>query len=767
MTLPLGMLDVSLVVLLCAFAGLGWRYLRRTESGPAVLWVAAWAAAGTSILPGLAGRELPLVQLLAFPFGTLSVALLLAGALRLAERPIPGWLMPAALGFGLLRAGMAGAGAPSAAYLVSLPVDPLLLLWAAATSFRGEPEEGAALSQRLLGPCFVVLSGATAVHLLWMAQGTGVSSGLFAVWLAVGPPILGIQLRAGTQQTRQRLAQAYADLERRVEERTAELAAANAALAREVADRRAIERQLRITNERNRKIAELSSDYGFAFRIEPDGTIRDEWESGARARITGYASGEIEGAGWLSIIHPDDMESATQQFRDVRAGRRSSVEHRFVRKDGATRWLRVECTAVRSTEDGSITVTGAARDVTELKQAEAEGHRFEQHAQELQRLESLGSLAGGIAHDFNNLLSVIRGNARLALDELSEGRKPDGLARRLERIHGATEYAASLTDQMLAYARKSAVNVEPLDLSALVDKMEELLHATVGDHCVLERELASDLPMAQGDAKLIQQVLLNLVINASDSLTSSSGRVRIRTGRTELDAAGLRGAFAADDARPGRYVVLEVSDEGSGMDPETSRRIFEPFFTTKVEGRGLGMAAVLGIVQLHHGAIQLESELGRGSTFRVLLPAVEGPAPVVSRQSEARRPSIRGARILIADDDPTVLELGSEFLTREGFRVVSALGGHAAVEALRAEPGAIDAAVLDVAMPDLDGEKTLRELRAIRPDLPVVLVSGYDSERAAERFAESRLHPLLRKPYEPEDLTRCLRQAMAAEPEPG
>ncbi len=768
----LGLLDASLVVLLYLFAVLAWSLLRRSESEPVMLWVSAWAAAGVAILPVFAGEDLPLLHRFSLPFGTFSTALWLAGSLRLARRPLPDWLLPATLVLGALRVGLALGDEMRGAYLVSVPFESSALIAAAGFAHLARPHRGAGFPYNLLGPSFVVLGVARGLQ-LWMLGTSGVPPQLFAVWLALGPPLLGIHLLASSRLARKRLEEAYADLEHRVQERTAELATANASLEREVAERRAVEQTLRTTNDRNRQLAEISSDYGFAFRIESGGAIRDEWSSGARERITGYAPGEHDGESWISIIHPDDVASTISQFEEVRAGRGRFVELRIIRKDGAVRWLRVECRVRDDPEHDCARVVGAARDVTDLKHAESERRRLEQHAQEVQRLESLGLLAGGIAHDFNNLLGVIQGNARLASDELAvpedaEGEAPERagrLAERLGRIREASRFAASLTDQMLAYARRSAVAPEPVDLSELAAGTEDLLQASISEDCEIEWHLEDGLPLVEADPRQLHQVLVNLVLNASHALGSRPGRIRIRTGRMDVDEPELQGAFAADDAAPGPHAFLEVSDNGRGMDAETARRSFEPFFTTKEAGRGLGMAAVLGIVQLHHGAIRLRSMPGHGTTLRVMLPVSKQLAraaePAARPAPGALRELPPGTTVLLVDDDEAVRELSREFLEREEFRVLSAGSGREAIEILRTQPAGVHAAVLDVAMPGLDGERTLLELRAIRPDLPAVLVTGYDREQATQRFAARGEHRLLRKPYEPEELTRSVREALA------
>jgi PAS domain S-box-containing protein len=394
-------------------------------------------------------------------------------------------------------------------------------------------------------------------------------------------------------------------------------------------------------------------------------------------------------------------------------------------------------------------------DISERKRAERERAVLESRMQQAQRLESMGVLAGGIAHDFNNVLGVILGNTRLALEAL-EADSP--LREKLEKIRGAASHASDLTDQMLTYAGEGPADLAPLDLSALVRGLLDLLRSTVGEKCRFEIDLASDLPSVAGDPGQIHQVVLNLVTNATEALEGEPGTVAIRTGVVETKADYLTDVIGAPDPQPGPRVFLEVSDTGIGLDDATKARIFDPFFTTKFSGRGLGLAALLGIVRRHEGNIKIASKPGLGTTFRVLLP------PAVERASSVPDAPVQGGlsgRILVVDDDPDMLSLMQHFLERVGFEVVPALGGLAAVETFRARAEEFDAAVLDLAMPELGGEEVFAELDRIRSGLGVVFVSGYGEEEAVRRFAVHGSVEFLHKPFEPEQLVAKLRAALA------
>jgi signal transduction histidine kinase len=385
---------------------------------------------------------------------------------------------------------------------------------------------------------------------------------------------------------------------------------------------------------------------------------------------------------------------------------------------------------------------------TEHEARERERERLELELRELQRLESLGRIAGGIAHDLNNVLTVILGNTRLALDDPGT---PGDLRARLTRIRSAADCAAALTGQILAYSGKAGAAFEAVDVSQLARGMLDLLRAAVSEPTRIAATLPDDLPAVEADPTQLRQLLLNLVANASEALGTAGGEVRIRTG-TRAIGAGELPVGPGGGADPRACVVLEVSDSGGGLDLELRDRIFEPFVSSKATGRGLGLATVRGIVERHRGAIRVDTAAGRGTTFCILLPCsarrpVEAaPVPVAPRLAP------RGATVLVVDDDEAVREVAREFLSRGGFRVLTASTGTEAVARVQEAGASIDAVVLDVVLPDLSGEATFLRLRDLRPDIAVVLASGYDPEQTAARFSARGLDGFLRKPYAAEDL---------------
>jgi len=365
-----------------------------------------------------------------------------------------------------------------------------------------------------------------------------------------------------------------------------------------------------------------------------------------------------------------------------------------------------------------------------------------------QRLESLGVLAGGIAHDFNNILTTIMGNAALGRMKMKAS---DPAMAHLASIEEASQHAADLCKQMLAYSGKGRFVVKHLNLSDMVEEITKLLDVSIAKNVVLKFHLAENLPAVEADAAQLQQIIINLVINASDAIGEKSGVISLSTGMMQADEAYLQGAYAAENIQPGRFVFLEVADTGCGMDEEIQKKVFDPFFSTKFTGRGLGMSAVLGIVQGHHGAIKVYSEPGQGTNFKILLPASQA---VADKQAENKAVGEwRGnGTVLVVDDEETICETAAMMLSDMGFDTLTAADGEQGVEVYRRRQDDIVAVLLDMTMPKLDGKGCFRELRRINKDVRVILSSGYNEQDATNRFTGQGLAGFIQKPYTPEAL---------------
>ena len=443
---------------------------------------------------------------------------------------------------------------------------------------------------------------------------------------------------------------------------------------------------------------------------------------------------------WSARIHPDDRERVEAAIGEHLAGRTAEFvcEHRMLHRDGTERVILARGHAVRDDAGRAVRMVGTDADVTERRE-------LEQQMRHAEKLKSLGVLAGGIAHEFNNLLTAILGNAGLA-HRLTE---PDSLARRrIEQIEAAAQRAAELTRQLLAYSGRGTFALEPVDLAQLVREMAELLHASVSRRARLTLDCPPGLPAVHGDPGQLRQLVINLVTNASEALGNAAGTIGVRT------AVAARGAGA-----PAR-VALEVTDSGCGIADEDRPRIFEPFFTTKLTGRGLGLAAAQGIVRGHQGELVVESEVGRGSTFRALFTAAEAPRSRADLERPTPAPGSGRPVVLVVDDEPSVRSLVESVLAEAAFEVVQAANGVDALAIFAHDSRRIDLVLLDLSMPSLNGLEILRALREIRPDVRVILSSGYGATDALTEVDPQTLAGFLEKPYHPTRLLAEVERAL-------
>ena len=393
-------------------------------------------------------------------------------------------------------------------------------------------------------------------------------------------------------------------------------------------------------------------------------------------------------------------------------------------------------------------------DVTERRRAESDRHNLEQQLLHAQKLESLGVLAGGIAHDFNNILMAIMGNADLALMRVN---KESPAVENLQRIEQAASKAADLAKQMLAYSGKGKFFVEKIDLNRLLEEMLHMLEVSISKKAVLRLNLHEHLPSVEADATQMRQIVMNLVINASEAIGDRSGVIAITTGVMDCDRSYLKDVWLDENLSDGLYVYLEIADSGCGMDKDTMAKLFDPFFTTKFTGRGLGMAAVLGIVRGHKGAIKVYSELGKGTSFKILIPASDKPADLFNGSSDKDDWQGSGT-VLLVDDEESVRGIGVEMLKELGFTTITANDGREAVEIFKTTPD-IAFVILDLTMPHMDGEQCFRELRIINTDVKVIMSSGYNEQEVTQKFLGKGLAGFIQKPYKLsvlKDAVKCL-----------
>jgi PAS domain S-box-containing protein len=402
------------------------------------------------------------------------------------------------------------------------------------------------------------------------------------------------------------------------------------------------------------------------------------------------------------------------------------------------------------------------RDLRPQYEADKHRRRLEAQIQHAQKLESLGVLAGGIAHDFNNILLAIMGNVTLALDVLP---KNDPIRPALLDIETATARASDLTRQMLAYSGKGHFTQEAIDLSLLVQELMQMLRVSISKKAELQSHLDPNLPLVQGDATQIRQVVMNLITNASDALFHQSGIISIRTGSRYCDHKFLEQTYLGTGMDPGEYVFVEVRDTGCGMNEETKARIFEPFFTTKFTGRGLGLAAVLGIVRTHKGTLQVDSVCGRGTCIQVYLPAarhlqrMQADTPV-DEQSATSMPGHNRGTILVVDDEPAVSMMARRILETKGFAVMSAQDGLEGVALFQKHVSEISCIIMDLTMPRMDGQEAMAEVLKIHPEARIIISSGYSEEQLREQFTDGGPIGFILKPYKASELIAAVMGAL-------
>ncbi len=460
-----------------------------------------------------------------------------------------------------------------------------------------------------------------------------------------------------------------------------------------------------------------------------------------------------------AFIVPDDQDIYYLHRKTLLESReKQTCELRLHHAETGSQWVRIVCLCAEDPDGGGIRLRATVSDISELKEAEQQRKAIESQMHEAQKLESLGVMAGGIAHDFNNLLMAVLGNVDLALDDLS----PVSPAREsMELVRTAAKRAAELSRQMLIYSGRGSFIKQPIDLNEVVVEMTHLLESVISKKIVLKFNLARGLPAIEADATEIRQVVLNLITNASEAIDQDAGTITLTTVVSGYNGGSLTGDHAAKGSAEGKYIRLDVTDSGCGMAEETRQKIFDPFFTTKFTGRGLGLAAVHGIVRGHNGLLQVTSTIGRGTTFTVLFPS--SPLPVMKTPLDEPGDGIPGrvGVVLVADDERTVRTLMETTLARAGFEVLTARDGQEAVDLFREEQHRIDVVLLDLTMPHLSGVDAFHQIRQISTDVPVLLASGYNEEKVKENFTDDhRPTRYIRKPCRPIVLVRIVQSVM-------
>ncbi|MDX8402036.1 MAG: ABC transporter substrate-binding protein [Mariprofundaceae bacterium] len=477
------------------------------------------------------------------------------------------------------------------------------------------------------------------------------------------------------------------------------------------------------------------------YRADADGIL--VWVSRSVETLLGYGVRDLLGTPASRIYAEPDGRERFLATLEAAGGAITNYETRLRRKDGRIIHVSIASRYCRD-EDGRIVgVEGTVRDISDLKAAEEERRKLSDQLLQAQKMESIGVLAGGIAHDFNNLLVGVMGNAELAMLELP---KDHPLREPLAGIVKAARRGSSLVRQMLAYAGKAHIGQGRQNLNTIVREMSQLLESALGANVELAIHLAEDLPDVRGDRNQLSQIIMNLITNAAEALEGQPGRVTIETGCTEL--VGPMEDAVVDTHQAGRHVWIRVSDTGCGMSEDTRSRIFDPFFTTKPEGTGLGLSALAGIVRSHHGALSLETAPGKGARFTIWLPALPGAGSEesVSTDSMGAFTPVQGI-VLVVDDEDTVRRVARRILEREGIQVLEAADGEAALRVFRQRMDDIALVLLDLTMPKMDGAEVFRRLKQLKPDVSVLLSSGFNKPDIVHNLQREGLAGFLRKPY--------------------
>ncbi len=623
-----------------------------------------------------------------------------------------------------------------------LPLVIYLASLLAKQSWHGDPDA------RIIGLGGLAMVGAGLVELIYQILGRGTSYPLpdwacvfFALTIAVS--LSGRYSRLHLELDHLRL-----QLEQRVEDATAEFSDANRRLEAENSERQLAEESMRMLE----RAVEQSVD-GI---MVADLAGSTEFLNEAWARMHGYEVPEVLGYD-LNLFHTVEQMQAEvypllNQVRD-RESFDGEVGHR--RRDGSTFPTWMTASLLCGPEGEAEGIVAIARDVSEQIRRDKEKQQLESRLQHAAKLESLGDLAAGIAHDYNNLLTGMIFHADLARKQVAEDSPAHDKIRRIEH---AAERAADLSDQLLTFAGEEEPELEPLRLNNVLRGMEQQLRERVPEEHLLQFQLKKALPPVDVDPSQLRRVVLRLVANAVEAVGEDAGVITLRTSKVEAKRDYFYGARPSEELPPGTYVFFEVSDSGIGIDEQTRERMFDPFFTTKPVGRGLGLATTLGTVGAHGGGIKVYSEPGRGTTFEVLFPAsTRREAAVKTRTEEKWEPA---GTILVVDDEELVLEVSREILTSRGFTVLTAAGGAQAVEIYRDRRDEIAAVVLDMTMPEVDGDQAFRMIREIDPRARVLMMSGYSKRKVSTGIIEEGLGGFLHKPFRPQELMEKLRELL-------
>ncbi len=523
-------------------------------------------------------------------------------------------------------------------------------------------------------------------------------------------------------------------------------------IARETTERKQTEEALKAAQQRFGHLLAKSPAIIYSARLE-DGEFIISWGSENFSELLGHGvQNPCQWGWWAEHVHPEDREHASTIMAQISERSQTSQEYRILHKNGKYLWVRDEQRLVYDETGQPAEIVGSWTDVTERRQLEAQ-------LRQSQKLEAVGQLASGVAHDFNNLLSVIRGNTELVL--MNSANLSTNVCECLKQVIAATDRAANLTRQLLAFSRKQIMQPKPVNLDEVIGNLTRMLNRIIGEDIQLQCKYATRLPFVQADVSMIEQVLFNLVVNARDAMPRG-GQLQITTEMATVDETYCQ---SHPEARPGHFICLSVSDTGMGIPSESLPLIFEPFFTTKDPGKGtgLGLATVLGIVKQHQGRIEVSSRIDAGTTFKVFLPEVAPPAG--AKAAAPAESSERGGTetILLVEDDQEVRAVTRRILERVGYRVHEATSGSEALQLWCSQEPRLDLLLTDIVLPGgISGRELAERLRTHQPGVKVIFTSGYsfaETNKDTEFIQRSNSY-LLQKPCPSRALLRTVRRCL-------
>ncbi len=527
-------------------------------------------------------------------------------------------------------------------------------------------------------------------------------------------------------------------------------------LSFDITDRKRAEQALSESESRYRRITEGLADYQYTVRVE-NGRALETKHSPACLMVTGYSAEEFAADPylWFNMVTPDDRLVLIDRVQQVLAGQNiPPLEHKIIRKDGELRWVSDSIICYRNTSGVLLSYDGVVKDITERKRSEEEKKHLQAQLQQAQKMEAIGTLAGGIAHDFNNILGAILGYAEMAREDSAAGSVTAG---DLDQVIKAGNRAKELVKQILAFSRQTKAQQIPLQPAAIVKESIKLLRSSLPTTIVIQQDIDPDLNMVVADPTQIHQILMNLCTNAYHAMEETGGILSISLKNEVLSQVALDGH---PDIQPGNFIHLSIGDSGPGIAPEIQERIFDPYFTTKEVGKGTGMglAIVHGIVKSYGGFIVCRSVIGEGTVFDIKLPAMTEPS--VPEAKPVTINPVGNERILFIDDEKILTEMAQSMLQRLGYTVTICTSSLEALAIFQSQPDAFDLVITDQTMPGMTGLDLSRRMLQIRPDLPIILCTGYSSQVSEEKARSAGIRGFALKPLAKKDIAALIREVL-------